>query len=603
MKKNHFLRFFSIVKKAGLMIIILGLIVFQSFANEDGKNLVKDASTTKLLPPPVPTISVTSGCFTTSLAATGCIAPYNSVEWQKDGYFYTFGATATAYYLSPLPAFFKARCFDAATNTFGDFSPETKYITNTYAEVITHSPTICAGGTVTLNASSASSTLAYQWYRNGTSIPSATSSSYIATTTGDYRVYTSTMPSSGCQSYFSKALTIVSGLPPAPTIAWNSAPSGYCNSTLTATGCPPPAINVRWYRNDGVAGWTNLGTLGNPIFLPTTFTPPEYRATCIVGGCESLPSNVMVGTPNNFTEITPTNPTFCSTGSVTLVANSVVSGLNYQWKLGSTNISGATSPSYTTSTTGNYTVVATSLANGCSFTSKAVTTDILYPPSPYILATTSFSPATINEGESLTLLALGCTGLSTILWSTGETASSIVVSPSTNTNYTFTCTHLPCTGVVSGAFVVNVIPLAVPLLLSTSLSTCSGTSVTLTGSCAKGAFLWTITPVNQNAVIVVSPSITTTYTASCTNGLATSTNSITISVFNGTITSLSSGLWNNPATWSCNCIPAPCNDVIVNTGHLVSIQPANQGSTIGKLKNLTLRGTVEIKNNSMMKLN
>ncbi|MBK8875573.1 MAG: hypothetical protein IPN13_17315 [Bacteroidetes bacterium] len=47
--------------------------------------------------------------------------------------------------------------------------------------------TFCSGGSVTLNASSGSG-LTYQWQRNGTSIPGAVNSSYVASTPGNYRV-------------------------------------------------------------------------------------------------------------------------------------------------------------------------------------------------------------------------------------------------------------------------------------------------------------------------------------------------------------------------------------------------------------------------------
>jgi hypothetical protein len=606
MKNNCILRPFGNYINLILLFIISSLTMPICLANEEDKNDTKKNA----LPPPVPTITVTfSGPLSSCYAifnATGCTAPNNGVRWEKDGLLFMNGSASFSSYIystpsDPMPFFFKARCYNPTTGESGAFSPETKYAHPTFAEVVTFSPTVCIGGTVTLNASSASSTLTYQWYKDGVSIPTGTGSSITVNMPGNYLVVTNTSPIGTSCTNYSKALTVTYGLPPAPTITWSSAPSGYCNSTLTATGCPPPATNVRWYRNDGGV-WNNLGVLGNPIFLPATFDPPEYRATCIIGGCESNPSNVVKGIPNNFTEILPPMPQFCSPGSITLNASSAVSGLSYQWKLGGTNISGATNPTYTTSTTGNYTVMATSPANGCSYTSKFVTPNIVFPPAPSVLITSRLNPTTIVEGESLTLQAIGCPPPATILWSTGATTPTITVSPSINTSYKFTCTLLPCAGVVSIPWDVYVTPLGIPMLSSTSLSTCTGTSVTLTGSCSVGSFLWTTSPVNQNSVITVSPSLTTTYTASCTNGLATSNNGITISVFNGVITSIASGFWNNPSTWSCNCIPASCNDVIVDTGHFVSIQPGSPGSNLGKLKNLALRGAVEIKNNSTMKL-
>jgi hypothetical protein len=136
------------------------------------------------------------------------------------------------------------------------------------------------------------------------------------------------------------------------------------------------------------------------------------------------------------------------------------------------------------------------------------------------------------------------------------------------------------------------------MLLSTSVSTCTGTSVTLTGSCTLGTFYWTDTPITPSLSIIVSPSITTTYNAACYSGVVSSTSTITITVFDGAIISLSSGDWTNPSTWSCSCIPAPCNDVTVATGNIVNIPI----SLTGRLKNLTVKGTITMKNSSMMKL-
>jgi len=590
MKTNFILPDFGDSKYRVLLLIIFSIVAFNSFAEEGDK----DKTLHKLVPPPVPTISaVTTGCYP-SLTATGCSSSANT-QWYRDGYFYTNGSTFYSFYGVGLePAYMTARCFDTATGTYGTFSPEYKYIGKTFTEVITPSPTVCIGGTVTLNASSANSGLTYQWYRNGTSIPSATGATYTTGTTGDYRVYATGL---GCNS-FSKILTITNGVPPAPVLSWNPAPSGYCQSQLTVSGCPPPAINSKIYRNAGASGWINVGNA--PYFIPSTTTISDYRATCTLGGCESLPSNVVAGTPNNYTSITPEIPNICTTiGSVTMTANSTFSGLTFQWVKNGTNISGATSATYTTTTIGSYQVIATSPANGCSFTSASVVVKIVSPPTPSITSSTLSSPATIINGESHTLTANGCSdGGDAILWSTGETTSSITVSPSTSTNYTFTCTRSPCAVVMSPAFVVNVTPLASPMLLSTSLSTCSGTSVTLTGSCPTGLFYWTDTPITSTPSITVSPSTTTTYNAACYYGVAASTANIIISVFNGNIKSMNSGNWNNVNTWSCMCIPASCNNVIVDVGHLVTIP----GNITGKLQNLTVKGEVYIKEMSTMKL-
>jgi gliding motility-associated-like protein len=80
------------------------------------------------------------------------------------------------------------------------------------------------------------------------------------------------------------------------------------------------------------------------------------------------------------------------------------------------------SPSSTT----NYTVIGENL--GCTNTQ---TTQVVIIPQPTI----SVNSSTICSGQSATLIA---NGASSYTWNTGATSNSIVVSPSSNTNYTVT---------------------------------------------------------------------------------------------------------------------------------------------------------------------
>ena len=380
--------------------------------------------------------------------------------------------------------------------------------------------------------------------------------------------------------------------PPTPTVVLTLPSGANCYSSLTASGCAA-GNTVYWYRD--VNYFYNTGATINvndpfPVFLiakcydsgTSTFGPAstQYKATSAI-----------------YTEITPATASICSVGgSVTLNASSATSGVTYQWRLYGSNISGATSPTYNATTDGNYSVYATKGA--CIFTSGTAIITSVSPPAISITSSQS-SPATITNGQSLVLTSNGCIANGgTVVWSTGATTSAITVTPSSNTNYTFVCTKSPCV-ITSSAFVVNVNPLLPPTITSSSPTTCTGTSVTITGTCQSGSTIsWNTSPIQTTSVITVSPSATTTYTATCTSGAVTSNASISIGVFNGAITSLSSGNWTDAATWSCNCIPASCNDVTVETGHIVII-PA---TLTGRLKNLTVKGMVDMKTTSMMKM-
>ena len=46
------------------------------------------------------------------------------------------------------------------------------------------------------------------------------------------------------------------------------------------------------------------------------------------------------------------------------------------------------------------------------------------------------------------------------------------------------------------------------------------------------------------------------------------------------ITSIASGNWENPATWDCSCVPSSSSNVIVATGHTVTV---NGATTVNNL--------------------
>jgi hypothetical protein len=382
--------------------------------------------------------------------------------------------------------------------------------------------------------------------------------------------------------------------PPTPTVVLTLPTGANCFSSLTASGCSV-GNTVYWYRdvnNLYTSGATITVGSSNPVFL---------TAKCYDSGTNTVgpASTQYKATSATYTEIIPTTASICSVGgSVTLNASSATSGVTYQWRLNSSDISSATSPTYSATTGGNYTVFATKGA--CFSTSgNSVVTSVTAPT--ISITSTQSSPATITNGQSLVLTSNGCISSGgTVAWSNGAITSTITVTPSSNTSYTFVCTKPPCV-VTSSAFLVNVNPLLPPTIMSSSPSTCTGTSVTLTATaCTGGTVTWSTLPVQTGASISVSPSITTNYTATCTFGAVVSANSsaLSISVFDGAITSLSSGNWTDTSTWSCNCIPASCNDVTVDAGHIVIIPT----TLTGRLKNLTVKGSVDIKNLSMMKM-
>jgi large repetitive protein len=448
----------------------------------------------------------------------------------------------------------------------------------------------CGSQSVTLTVTNIASGT-YQWKLNGVAMPGVFGTSYTATSSGAYSVE---LTQGACT-----AVSTQYKFNTPPLIFLQDAVSPSCNNTLSAINT---AGTLRWYKN--IAGtWTLDNTGANPFtFIPNNI-PPDYRATNEMNGCETPPSNVVTATPYLYAALTP-NPSFniCSGGSTLLTATSPYTGINYQWERNVTNISGANSATYAATLAGNYQVVITKGA--CTFRSIVSTGSITTPPTVSISSTVP-SPANIINGQTLSLTANGCSG-GTISWSNGETTTNIAASPPVgSTTYTFTCTRLGCV-VTSAGFIINVNPLLPPSISASSLYICASINDTLTatGCPSGGIYTWNTTPIQTGSAIIVNPSITTGYRANCTLGAVVSGNSPTVIItVNATITSIQSGNWNNKTTWSCNCIPDVCNNVIIETIHNVTIPQTTPLSYIGKLKNLTLKGTINNLNTATLKLN
>ncbi|RYE23081.1 MAG: T9SS type B sorting domain-containing protein [Sphingobacteriales bacterium] len=199
---------------------------------------------------------------------------------------------------------------------------------------------ICFGNGQVLTISGGTS---YQWFKNGTAISGATSSTYTATESG---VYTATINNGLCSGQSSNSATVIVNTVPSGTISPSTA--NICSgetTTLTANG----GIAYQWYRND------------NPIIGAATAT---YNATQsgtytvdIVNeqGCRAKATNsaVVNVTSQPTGTITPSSAHLCPGASATLSASGSSA---YQWYLNGTAISGATSSTYIAQQAGTYTV-------------------------------------------------------------------------------------------------------------------------------------------------------------------------------------------------------------------------------------------------------
>lgn len=164
---------------------------------------------------------------------------------------------------------------------------------------------------------------------------------------------------------------------------------------------------------------------------------------------------------------------------------------------------------------------------------------------------------TICNGAQVTLAA---SGGGTYLWSNNATTSSISVNPFVTTLYTVTVTNSAgCSATTTTTITVNSNPSGSISVTESSGTAnndgiiCSGASVVLTAS-GGNSYLWS-TGANT-ASIVVSPTLTTTYTVTPTNANGcTATTSSLISV-NGTIVDNSENTGLGTLRDIFNCVPA-----------------------------------------------
>jgi hypothetical protein len=171
---------------------------------------------------------------------------------------------------------------------------------------------------------------------------------------------------------------------------------------------------------------------------------------------------------------------------------------------------------------------------------------------------------TICPGQSVTLTPTVNPTPDTYAWSTGESSSTITVNPAVTTSYSVTVTDNGCIDADTIQVIVN--PNGITANAGNDVSICQNQSTTLSGSGGgpNATYQWSSGQNGQN--ISVTPSGTTTYTLTVTDGACSSTDQVVVTVnpnpiadaglpqtiCEGESTQLSAtgGTNNNQYTWS-----------------------------------------------------
>lgn len=210
---------------------------------------------------------------------------------------------------------------------------------------------------------------------------------------------------------------------------------------------------------------------------------------------------------NSFTLSATASPTsICSGQTATLTATGGATG--YTWTPGNlVGTTAAVSPAATTIYT---------LSGKSGTCTNIQTTTVTVGGS---LNITVNSP-TICAGIQTVITA---SGASTYTWSTGANTSTINVTPLITTVYTVSGTSGGCSGNKTATVTVN----TTPTVSVNSSTICSGSPATLT---AGGATSYSWNTGSTSAAINVTPSVTTIYTVTGSNGNCSNTKTATVTV-------------------------------------------------------------------------
>jgi len=372
---------------------------------------------------------------------------------------------------------------------------------------------VCSGSGAALTGTGG---VTYTW-SPGSSLSASTGTTVTATPSGTTTYTVTGTDANGCTNADTKIVTVI----PPPTISVSpSTAIAFCaggSASLTANG----ATTYSWSPTAGLSATTGSTVTASPSST-STYTVIGTDAN----GCTNSASKIVSVNPLPTIGVSPTSAiTFCaSTGSSLLTANGAIS---YAWSP-ATGLSATTGASVTASPLSSitYTVSGTD-ANGCVNTATKL---ISVNPLPVL----SISPSTATSicNGSNVLLSVSSGTATGFLWTpatglSATTGSSVTAAPTTTTTYTISGSDaVGCTGTITKT--ITVLP-APTVSVSPSAATvfCTGQSATLTASGAS-TYLWSPSgslSASTGAVVIASPTSTTTYTLTGTdaNGCSNAT--------------------------------------------------------------------------------
>ncbi len=397
--------------------------------------------------------------------------------------------------------------------------------------------TFCAGGSVTLSATTADS---YLWSDN------SVNQDLNVTTSGTYTV---TVTSNNCSATSAPVVVTVNPvLIPSVSISANPG-SVICSGTsvdITASavngGVSP---NYEFFLNGSSvqSGSSNVYTsasFNNNDEVTCTLTSNADCVSPLTANSSSITIVVSSSVVPSVSIAAGSSTTFCAGASITFTATPVNGGLTpaYQWLVNGNN-AGSNSNTFTTSSLNDQdivTVVMTS-SNGCALPTTATSNSLTITVSPNVTPSVSVSATatTICTGTSVTFTATAVNG-GTPSYQWTKNGNSVGTNNSTYTdaallngdvivcsiNSTASCLTTSAASSSPITVTVNAVPTPV---ISGSLTFCSGNLTALDAGAGYTSYLWSTGDISQGITVTAAG----TYSVTVSNGTCNATSpSVTV---------------------------------------------------------------------------
>jgi uncharacterized repeat protein (TIGR01451 family) len=397
---------------------------------------------------------------------------------------------------------------------------------------VASSSTVCSNGVASIELTSSGGNT-YLWKGpNGYSstLQNPVINNATATNNGSYSVTVSN--ASGCTAV--KTTSVIVGLCPTPGCNLNgtvvSSLTSVCSGgSVVLTASASGNVGSVSYVWSGVGLSANSGSSVTASNLTSTSTFTVVLTDGSTGCSVSKTVSVVVNPLPVVTLVTTSNPTSCTgsnDGSITI--GSLTANQSYVISYSRNNGDAVTQTLNAGSngqiilsplSAGSYSITATT--GLCSAEPLTVTLEAPgIPEKPQI----SVSPSvTACLGETVTLTATGAAG-ATFQW-TGSglsalTGSVVTVTPGVAGNQLFTVTQTvnSCTSGESQSVIITGVQCTTctvepPVITCTTTEICTGDAIELHASDCEGIIIWSTNETGQS--IVISPTVSTTYTAQC----------------------------------------------------------------------------------------